>query len=82
MLGLWLRPWPQEAVVGEVVAVSGSTLVCHSPGGVEFTVLLADVPKMAVYRPGYQLRNLMNGIGAGRVQRTGQRVPVARAAAN
>ena len=43
MLGCWIRPWRGETLCGVVVAVSGERLICRSPGGFQFEVLLADV---------------------------------------
>lgn len=43
MVGLWLRPWQGEKLVGEILAVSGDFLVCRAPGGAEFFVELEDV---------------------------------------
>ena len=43
MLGLWIRPWPGERVVAQIVAVSGDMLECRSPGGAQFQVEMVDV---------------------------------------
>lgn len=52
MIGFWIRPWPEEKLCGEVVAVSGEHLVCRIPCGIEFRVLLEDVRsgRLALYR--------------------------------
>lgn len=43
MVGNWIRPWPGESLVGQILAVSGDRVECRSPGGVSFHVQLADV---------------------------------------
>lgn len=43
MVGQWIRPWPGEYIVGEVMSISGEWLICRAAGGVTFKVRLADV---------------------------------------
>jgi hypothetical protein len=38
MLGKWIRPWPGESVVGEVVSVEGENLVCRTWTGQTFII--------------------------------------------
>ena len=45
MLGCWIRPWRGEALVGQVMAVSGDELVCRSAGGFQFIIRLADLKR-------------------------------------
>lgn len=43
VVGNYVRPWHDEKLVGEIVAVSGDILVCRMPGNMEFCVRLSDV---------------------------------------
>lgn len=36
--GAWVRPWPGERVVGEVIAVSGDDLLCRTVDGQRFQI--------------------------------------------
>lgn len=43
MVGTWVRPWKGEALVGEVVAVSGDLAICRTPSNTEFAVQMAQI---------------------------------------
>lgn len=66
MIGFWIRPWPGEKLVGEVVALSGEHLICRAPGGVEFLVFLEDVRngKIAAYKSRFALYGASAGKAA------------------
>lgn len=42
-VGQWLKPWPGETLVGEVMAVSVELVLCRASGGLSFSVRLCDV---------------------------------------
>lgn len=45
-VGAWVRPWPGEKVVGEVVAVSGEDYLCRCVNGELFRIRREPHPEM------------------------------------
>lgn len=43
VVGKWVRPWPGEGLIAEIIAVSGDWLICRAPGNLELRMPLTAV---------------------------------------
>lgn len=73
LVGRWIRPWPEEGLVGIIIKREGDLLECRAVGGGSFFVRTKDIQAGRLHAleafPDYGVR--LSAAGRERLRQTG-----------